>query len=416
MIVSVVGLGYIGLPTAAIIASNEVKVIGVDVNKDSIKIINEGRAHIIEPELDSLVKKTIENGSFIAKNKPQKSDVFIIAVPTPFLDDNSPDISYIISAVKSLAPVLEKGNIIILESTSPVGTTEEISKLLASERKDLMFPNFGNESINFDISIAYCPERVMPGNIICELVENDRIIGGITKKCSRRAIDIYKIFVKADCVISDCRTAELAKLVENSFRDVNIAFANELSLICDRLNINVWDLIKLANHHPRVNILNPGPGVGGHCIAVDPWFIINSLPDHTKLIKTAREVNDKKPQHVLGLIDNAIKSLSKENFSTNISCLGISYKADIDDLRGSPALEIVKSLSQYKINRLNIVEPNISELPESIEKNNINLISLDAAIKDADIIVILVGHYEFKSIDKKFIENKVIIDTLGILN
>jgi len=416
LIVSVIGLGYIGLPTAAIIASHGIKVIGVDLNQDTINIINQGKAHIIEPELDSLVKKTIENGNFIATDKPKKSDVFIITVPTPFLDDYSPDISYIKSAVKSIAQVLAKGNIIILESTSPVGTTEEISKLFASERQDLIFPSFGSESINFDISIAYCPERVLPGNIICELVENDRIIGGMTMICSKRAIEFYKIFVKAKCLPTDCRTAELSKLVENSYRDVNIAFANELSLICSNLNINVWDLIELANHHPRVNILNPGPGVGGHCIAVDPWFIINSLPDLTKLIKTAREVNDNKPQHVLSLIDNAIKSLSKENSAINISCLGISYKADIDDLRGSPALEIVKSLSQYKINRLNIVEPNISELPESIEKNNINLISLDAAIKDADIIVILVGHFEFKSLDKKFLENKVIIDTLGILN
>lgn len=415
MIVSVIGLGYIGLPTAAIIASHGVKVIGVDIDKDTINIINQGKAHIVEPKLDSLVKNTIQNGSFIATNKPKKSDVFIIAVPTPFLDDYSPDLSYIKSAIKSIAPVLEKGNIVILESTSPVGTTEEMARLLASERQDLIFPELDDNSINFDVSIAYCPERVMPGNIISELIENNRIIGGMTKTCSKRAIDVYQIFVKSECMTSDCRTAELAKLVENSFRDVNIAFANELSLISDKLNINVWNLIKLTNHHPRVNILKPGPGVGGHCIAVDPWFIINSLPDETKLIKAAREVNDRKPQYILSLIDKAIKSTSKEISDINITCLGISFKADIDDLRGSPALKIVKSLCQYNLNKLNIVEPNISELPSSIN-NNANLTSLDLAINDADIVVVLVDHSEFKLMDRAVLSNKIIVDSKGLFN
>ncbi len=416
MIVSVIGLGYIGLPTAAIIASHGVKVIGVDLNQDTINIINQGKAHIIEPELDSLVKKTIENGNFIATNKPQKSDVFIITVPTPFLDDYSPDISYIKSAVKSIAPVLAKGNIIILESTSPVGTTEEIAKLLASERKDLIFPNLGNDKIDFDISIAYCPERVLPGNIISELIENSRIVGGMTNKCSKRAIEVYKIFVKSDCVASDCRTAELAKLVENSFRDVNIAFANELSLISDKLNINVWNLIELTNHHPRVNILQPGPGVGGHCIAVDPWFIINSLPDETKLIKTAREVNDRKPQYILSMIDKAIKSTSKDVSNINITCLGLSFKADIEDLRGSPALAIVNKLCQYNLNKINIVEPNISKLPKSFISENVSLNSLDIALDEADIIVVLVDHSEFKIIDRALLLNKIIVDSKGLFN
>ena len=340
----------------------------------------------------------------------------MIAVPTPFMENHKPDLSYIESAVKAIAPVLERGNLVILESTSPVGVTEKMVEWMRVERPDLSFPEFGGNGMQVDISVAHCPERVLPGQIIRELVENDRIVGGMTTHCAERAIDVYQIFVKAECMVTDCRTAELGKLVENSFRDVNIAFANELSLICDKLDINVWDLIRLTNRHPRVNILQPGPGVGGHCIAVDPWFIINSAPDESKLIHTARLVNNSKPKYVLRLIDKAIASISSELSDINITCLGVTFKADIDDFRESPALEIVKSLCQLEFNRLNIVEPNISILPKSIDTNISNLVSLEYGIEDADIIIVLVDHSEFKLIDKSLLVGKHLVDTRGIFH
>jgi UDP-N-acetyl-D-mannosaminuronic acid dehydrogenase len=414
MIISVIGLGYIGLPTAAILASKGIEVIGVEIDQSTINTINQGKVHIVEPELDSLVRTGVQTRNFRAVRTPQKSNVFIIAVPTPFLQDYSPDLSYIKSAINSIAPVLEKGNTIILESTSPVGTTEKMVKWMQLERPDLTFPEFENNAVQADISVAYCPERVLPGHIIRELVENDRIVGGVTTHCAKKAIDIYRIFVKSECMVTDCRTAELGKLVENSFRDVNIAFANELSLICDRLDVDVWDLIKLTNHHPRVNILQPGPGVGGHCIAVDPWFIINSAPDESKLIHMARLVNNGKPKHILKLINKAIDSTSKKLSDINITCLGISFKADINDLRESPALEIVKSLCQLELNRLNIVEPNISTLPNSIDSDICSLVSLKFGIEDADIVVVLVDHSEFKLMDESLLVKKHLVDTRGI--
>ncbi|WP_141678364.1 UDP-N-acetyl-D-mannosamine dehydrogenase, partial [Pseudomonas sp. AU12215] len=304
--ISVVGLGYIGLPTAAVFASRNKMVIGVDVNPLAIQTINRGEIHIVEPDLDKVVQAAVANGYLRATLIAEPADAFLVAVPTPFKGDHEPDLSYIESACKSIAPVLKKGDLIVLESTSPVGATEQMAAWLAEARPDLSFPQTHGEAS--DIRVAHCPERVLPGHVLRELVENDRVIGGMTSKCSDAAVALYKIFVEGDCIITDARTAEMCKLTENSFRDVNIAFANELSMICDKLDINVWELIKLANRHPRVNVLQPGPGVGGHCIAVDPWFIIHSAPQQSKLIKTARTVNNKKPEHVIEKIQEKAKS------------------------------------------------------------------------------------------------------------
>ncbi|MDR0762404.1 MAG: UDP-N-acetyl-D-mannosamine dehydrogenase, partial [Campylobacteraceae bacterium] len=342
--VSVIGLGYIGLPTAAMFAAGGIKVIGVDVNQYAVDTINQGKIHIVEPELDKLVSNVVASGYLKAVTKPKTADAFIIAVPTPFKDKHEPDLSYIESAAEAIAPVLKKGDLVILESTSPVGATEQMAERLSSKRSDLTFPQTHGE--DSDIRVAHCPERVLPGRILKELVENDRIIGGMTPKCSNAAVKLYKSFVKGECIITDAKTAEMCKLTENSFRDVNIAFANELSIICDKLGINVWELISLANRHPRVNILQPGCGVGGHCIAVDPWFIVSKTPKEAKLIRTAREVNSHKPEWVVDKVDEAISRFLKENPQKNknnitVACFGLAFKPDIDDLRESPAVEIV---------------------------------------------------------------------------
>jgi UDP-N-acetyl-D-mannosaminuronic acid dehydrogenase len=414
MIVSVIGLGYIGLPTAAVLASKGVKVVGVDINQHAVDTINKGKIHIIEPELDVLVHEAVQNNYLTAVIEPEKSDVFMVAVPTPFRGNYEPDLSYIKQAAKSIATVLEKGNLIILESTSPVGTTEKMMEWMREERPDLSFPEFGNDNFEADISVAHCPERVLPGYVVRELVENDRIIGGVTNRCAERAKDLYKFFVKADCLVTDCRTAELSKLVENSFRDVNIAFANELSLICDKLEINVWELIKLANRHPRVNILQPGPGVGGHCIAVDPWFIVDSAPDEAKLIRAARLVNDSKPNFVLDKVNQAVDIIGKDISKLKITCLGLAFKPDIDDLRESPALSIAGRISLMGFSKVLIVEPNISGLPKEFKDKPVDLVSVDEAIRVADIVVLLVDHTPFKSTNLSLLSGKQIIDTRGI--
>ena len=414
MIVSVIGLGYIGLPTAAVLASKKVEVVGVDVNQNTVDIINQGKIHIVEPELDVLVREAVQNNYLKAVIEPEKADVFMVAVPTPFKGNHKPDLSYIKSAAKAIAPVLEKDNLVILESTSPVGATEKMMEWMREERPDLSFPEFGNNNNIADISVAHCPERVLPGHIVRELVENDRIIGGVTNKCAKQAKDLYKIFVDADCLMTDCRTAELSKLVENSFRDVNIAFANELSLICDKLGINVWKLVELANHHPRVNILQPGPGVGGHCIAVDPWFIVDSAPNEAKLIRTARLVNDDKPNFVLDKIDHAVDIIGKGKSELKIACLGLAFKPDIDDLRESPALSIADKISLMGFSKVLLVEPNISKIPKEFKDKSVDLVSVDEAIRAADIIVLLVDHASFKSIDLGILSDKQIVDTRGI--
>ena len=394
MIVSVIGLGYIGLPTAAVLASKGVKVVGVDINQHAVDTINKGKIHIIEPELDVLVHEAVQNNYLTAVIEPEKSDVFMVAVPTPFRGNYEPDLSYIKQAAKSIATVLEKGNLIILESTSPVGTTEKMMEWMREERPDLSFPEFGNDNFEADISVAHCPERVLPGYVVRELVENDRIIGGVTNRCAERAKDLYKFFVKADCLVTDCRTAELSKLVENSFRDVNIAFANELSILCDKMGIDVWELIEMANKHPRVNILQPGCGVGGHCIAVDPWFIVNSFPEDANVIRTAREINDFKPEFVINKIKERVKGIE----NPKVACLGLAFKPNIDDLRESPAINIAKKLAMEGINIL-AVEPNIDELPSDFSNiKNISLSSLENSKKNCDLLVILVGHKEFTNI------------------
>ncbi|HBM89321.1 MAG TPA: UDP-N-acetyl-D-mannosamine dehydrogenase [Rhodobiaceae bacterium] len=410
--ISVIGLGYIGLPTAAMFASRKVKVVGVDVNLAAVEKINRGEIHIIEPDLDIVVQSVVAAGYLRATTKAEPADVFLVAVPTPFKgEEHKPDLSYIQAACKNIAPVLEPGNLIVLESTSPVGATEKMADWLAAERPDLTFPQTDGEAS--DIRIAHCPERVLPGKVMQELVSNDRVIGGMTPRCSEIAAALYKSFVRGDCVITNARTAEMAKLTENSFRDVNIAFANELSIVCEKLDINVWELISLSNRHPRVNILQPGPGVGGHCIAVDPWFIVSSAPEEARLIRTAREVNDSKPNWVIEKVQNAVGAYLMEHpertaADVTIACYGLAFKADIDDLRESPALDIVRVLDQKHAGNLLVIEPNIDKLPEGL--SNSQLVCFEAA-QDADIRILLVDHSDFKVQPKP---SKQTIDTRGI--
>ncbi|MEH0667507.1 UDP-N-acetyl-D-mannosamine dehydrogenase [Vibrio scophthalmi] len=411
--VSVIGLGYIGLPTAAMFASRKKKVIGVDVNQHAVDTINKGQIHIVEPELDMIVHAAVSEGYLKATTTPEQADAFLIAVPTPFLpcqegEIPSPDLSYIEAASKAIAPVLKKGDLVILESTSPVGATEQMAEWLAEARTDLTFPQTNGE--NADINIAHCPERVLPGHVVRELVENDRVIGGLTPKCSQRSVELYKTFVEGECVITNARTAEMAKLTENSSRDVQIAFANELSIICDQLDINVWELITLANRHPRVNILQPGPGVGGHCIAVDPWFIVAKTPSAAQIIHTARRVNDSKPGWVIDKVKVAVADYLQSNEDktskdVTIACYGLAFKPDIDDVRESPALSIYKELMNVHPGRVWGVEPNLGD------STDIPLVSFDQASEHADIHVLLVDHKEFKAQKVKF---DYLVDTKGI--
>ena len=412
----VVGLGYIGLPTAAMFASRKIEVLGVDVNADAVETINAGEIHIVEPDLDMLVHAAVKEGYLRASLNADIADAFLLAVPTPFKGNNEPDLSYIESAANSIAPVLKKGDLVILESTSPVGATEQLSKWLADARPDLMFPLAPTDIA--DVNVAHCPERVLPGHVVRELVENDRVIGGITPKCSQRSLELYKAFVKGECVVTNARTAEMAKLTENASRDVGIAFANELSLICDRLDIDVWELIGLANRHPRVNILQPGPGVGGHCIAVDPWFIVSSAPEEARLIHTARQVNDGKPDWVVDKVkaavaDFLIQNPSRTSESLVVSCFGVAFKPDIDDLRESPALEITKRLVRELPGKVNVVEPNVPELSDDL-KDKAELLATDKAIASSDILVLLVDHKEFIAVDRKLLRGKLVVDTRGI--
>jgi len=395
--ISVIGLGYIGLPTAAMFASRKVEVVGVDVNQNAVDTINRGEVHIVEPDLDLVVRAVVKEGYLRATTVPEPAEAFLIAVPTPFKGENhDPDLRFIEAAARAIAPMLEAGNLVILESTSPVGATETMAGWLAEARPDLSFPQDAGAAS--DIRIAHCPERVLPGKVMQELITNDRVIGGMTPACSERAAALYKTFVTAECVVaSGPRVAEMAKLTENSFRDVNIAFANELSLICDKLGINVWELISLANRHPRVNILHPGPGVGGHCIAVDPWFIISSAPEQAQLIRTARKVNDGKPHWVIGKVHaeiGAYLSANPEKTAANVSLAiyGLAFKPDIDDLRESPALSIAKSLSAQHPGPLLIIEPNIKKLPSGFE----NALLCDGSDISADIHVMLVDHQSFR--------------------
>nr|WP_319555534.1 UDP-N-acetyl-D-mannosamine dehydrogenase [uncultured Vibrio sp.] len=413
--ISVIGLGYIGLPTAAMFASRKKKVIGVDVNQHAVDTINKGEIHIVEPDLDMLVSAAVQQGYLEAATAPKSADAFLIAVPTPFKPCNEgdipePDLGYIHSAAKAIAPVLKKGDLVILESTSPVGATEQLAGWLAEYRDDLSFPQQVGEIA--DINVAHCPERVLPGKVVTELVQNDRVIGGMTKRCSERSVELYKTFVMGECVITNARTAEMAKLTENSSRDVQIAFANELSIICDELDIDVWELIALANRHPRVNILQPGPGVGGHCIAVDPWFIVSKTPKQAKIIHTARKVNDYKPDWVIEKVKIAIADFLQANPSktakdVTIACYGLAFKPDIDDLRESPALSIARAIAIQHSAEVLAIEPNIKTLSEE----NMRLATIDESLSKTDIHVMLVDHHQFKKIK---LNDAFVIDTKGI--
>lgn len=418
--ISVVGLGYIGLPTAAMFASRKIKVIGVDVNQHVVDTINRGEIHIVEPDLDMIVHAAVTEGYLKATTVPELADAFLIAVPTPFKNNNSeipePDLSYIKKASEAIAPVLKKGDLVILESTSPVGATEQMAVWLAAARPDLTFP--GPESsytdTNIDVNVAHCPERVLPGHVVRELVENDRVIGGITGVCSARSVELYKTFVQGECLITNARTAEMTKLTENSCRDVQIAFANELSIICDKLDIDIWELISLANRHPRINILQPGPGVGGHCIAVDPWFIVSKTPEQAQMIHTARKVNDAKPEWVTNKVKLAIADFlqanpTKTTKDVTVACYGLAFKPDIDDLRESPALNITKKIAALHSGPVIAIEPNINKLPSSI--SSFNLSTFNNAKEVANVHLLLVDHKEFKD---SVVESDYLVDTKGI--
>lgn len=405
--ICVIGLGYIGLPTAAVIARTGRLVHGVDVRPDVVETINIGRIHIEEIDLEGIVKDRVWKGYLVASTSPIPASTYIIAVPTPFGDDHQPDISHVLAAADSIAPVLAPGALVIVESTCPVGTTEKVRDRIAERRPDLGMAGLVEEA---DICFAYCPERVLPGRIVAELVSNDRSIGGVTPACAARAAAFYRTFVQGECVLTDARTAEMVKLVENSSRDVAIAFANELSIVCDRLDINVWEVIRLANRHPRVNILNPGPGVGGHCIAVDPWFLISAAPDATPLIRTARQVNDGKADYVY----RRAAAMLDDRPGSTIACLGITFKADVDDMRESPALEIAHRLAEAYPGRVIVVEPHAAELPASLTSLGVNKADIETAGIEADIALLLVDHREFRGRDPITLGFSEVYDTRGL--
>ncbi len=408
--VCVIGLGYIGLPTAAIIARANCQVTGIDVSDHVVDTINRGEIHIEEVDLDGLVQGVVQRGALRASTQIVPADIFVIAVPTPFAKDgrHTPDTSCVMAAATEVAGVLKKGDCIILESTSPVGTTEAMRDLIGGLRPDLKMP--GQAGDIPDVAIAYCPERVLPGKILEELTHNDRSIGGITPRCARKALAFYKRFVRGTCITTDARSAEMTKLVENAYRDVNIAFANELSMISDHMGLDVWEVIKLANRHPRVNILQPGPGVGGHCIAVDPYFIIHGAPDQSPLIRTARAVNDAKMHHVVA---NARKLIGG-NPGLSVACLGLAFKANIDDFRESPARFVAASLAREFGGRINIVEPYAAHLPREGEGTGAALIDIDTALETCGILIVLVDHDVFRVIPAEERAHALVYDTRGI--
>lgn len=394
--VCVMGLGYIGLPTASFLGTKGYQVHGVDISPNVVETINRGDVHITEPELDVLVKSAVQSGNLTAALEPAEADIFIIAVPTPLNGSNEPEMSAVTKATDAISPYLKRGNIVILESTSPVGTTD---RLVADRLREL------GHKVGDEIRVAHCPERVLPGRILAELVGNDRIVGGIDDTSTTAAADFYREFVAGEVLETTAATAELAKLSENTFRDVNIALANELSMICDDMDVDVWDLIALANRHPRVSILQPGPGVGGHCIAVDPWFIVAAAPSQARLIRTAREVNIAKPEWVV----DKIRARAEKFKRPTIACLGLAYKADIDDLRESPALDVVEKLREADLGELLISEPYVKSHPDY------DLVDWQEAVQRADIVVVLVDHRQFKGLKPKDLQERVLIDTRGML-
>nr|WP_250893954.1 UDP-N-acetyl-D-mannosamine dehydrogenase [Croceibacterium selenioxidans] len=408
--VSVIGLGYIGLPTAAIVARAGMRVQGVDVSQEVVDTINRGAIHIEEVDLDGLVQGVVQRGLLSAATGVEPADVFVIAVPTPFAKDgkHTPDISYVLAAARAVAKVLKPGDTVILESTSPVGTTEAMRDLIAIERPDLRMPGLCDGIP--DVSLAYCPERVLPGRILQELTDNDRSIGGVTPRCARKALSFYKRFVRGTCVTTDARSAEMTKLVENAYRDVNIAFANELSMVADAMELDVWEVIRLANRHPRVNILSPGPGVGGHCIAVDPWFIVHGAPEQTPLIRTARGVNDAKIHHAIA----RATALVEAHPGAGVACLGLAFKANIDDFRESPARLVAATLARRYGSRISVVEPYAAELPREFEGTGAALVDIDTALESCDVLIVLVDHDVFRSVPLAERAGKAVYDTRGI--
>lgn len=408
--ISIVGLGYVGLPTAATFAARGIHVTGVDVREDVVERVNSGGTHIIEPDLDIIVHGVVSTGMLRAVVAPEPANAFIIAVPTPIWRDNEPDMRAVEQALASIAPLLERDNLVVIESTSPVGTTRRAAQQLRALRPDLSFPD--GEAEGADVMLAYCPERILPGNTLRELTDNERLVGGLDRRSADRAYALYSIFAKGTIHRTDASTAEMVKLTENAFRDVNIAFANELSLICEASGIDVWQVIHLANLHPRVNILSPGPGVGGHCIPVDPWFIINQQPNLAPLMRSARDVNIAKQRHV----GDRIRRAASRFREPRIALLGLSYKPNVDDLRESPAVAIASELIDAKAGELYLVEPHLTSPPNGFASHPlVHWADLDDAIREADIVAVLVAHDQFKALDRQALSEKVLIDTVGLL-
>ncbi|MDE0421600.1 MAG: UDP-N-acetyl-D-mannosamine dehydrogenase [Gammaproteobacteria bacterium] len=406
--ICVVGLGYVGVPTAAMLASKGLDVVGVDVEPARVAAVNAGAPHIDEPGLEALVRNAVGRGGLHAQLEVPAADAFIIAVPTPLDCKQKPDLQHLRDAVASVARVLVPGNLVVVESTSPVGTTEAACAWLAEVRPALSFPHLAGEQS--DIRVAYSPERVLPGNILFELVNNDRVVGGVTPACAQAASSMYRLFVQGECALTTARTAELVKLTENAFRDVNLAFANEISQVCDALDISPWQVIELANRHPRVDLLRPGPGVGGHCVAVDPWFLIHAAPRLTPLVQAARQVNDDRPQWVVDRVLSASEGLA----NPKVACLGLAYKANVSDLRESPAMRIVDRLELELPGTVLVVDPHIASLPDEFEGRRVELVNRDEALGVADIIIVLTDHREFLDIERDRLANKRLIDTRGL--
>ncbi|KQP73837.1 UDP-N-acetyl-D-mannosaminuronic acid dehydrogenase [Microbacterium sp. Leaf288] len=407
--VAVVGMGYIGLPTAVMLAAQGTQVIGVDVNQRTVEMVARGELPFVEPDLETSLSGVVARGRLTATTEMPEADAYIIAVPTPFQPDHTADLGYVQAAVADVAPRLHPGAIVVIESTSPPGTTQTVTEWLAELRPDLKLPSEGESQP--DVFVAHCPERVLPGSIMVEMVLNDRVIGGITQQCAEKAAEIYRVFCQGEIQLCDAASAEMAKLVENAYRDVNIAFANELSMICDQVGLDVWEVIKMANHHPRVNILKPGPGVGGHCIAVDPWFIVGAAPGLAKLIRTAREVNDSKPEFV---VDHVVRSVSRFR-QPEVACLGLTFKANVDDLRESPAVDIVQLLaSRLPDVTINVADPMVTGLPSRLTGiPNIQFVRPATAVAQSDVVLLLVDHDAFRSISRPMLEGKVVFDTRG---
>jgi UDP-N-acetyl-D-mannosaminuronic acid dehydrogenase len=422
--IAVLGLGYIGLPTAAALATRGIDVVGVDVNEATVEAVSRGELPFVEPDLAVVVSGSVGMGRLTATTQTPQADAFIIAVPTPIQSDRTPDVAYIRRAAEMVAPKLRGGEVVILESTSPPGTAMQLSRWLAELRPDLHLPHEADDetAARPRVHVAYCPERVLPGRIMIEIVTNDRVVGGVTPECARLAASVYRVFTQGELLLTDATTAEMTKLVENAYRDVNIAFATALSLICDSLGLDTWDVIAMANRHPRVNILKPGPGVGGHCIAVDPWFIVASAPEVSPLIRTARDVNDSKPAYVASRVEALAADAAPGSGPTSVLCLGLTFKADVDDIRESPAIEVVEHVAAALPDAdIQVMDPYVDVMPRQLETlANVRMTSgdgpdgLEKLVSDADVVVLLVEHERFRTLDRGCLRGKSLYDTRGI--